>query len=158
MSQLRLTCALPTTASNAVTVFAGPADAVEKLLVPAGVIAATRYWKDAPGNIAVVPSVHAVMDVHVNPETAPVTNGDVLVAEPNAVHVTPLSALRSMVYPVTVRPPVVAGAVQDSATCAVPPTAANERGSLGAAAVPIGPTGNDAAPTPADVIALTWKE
>ena len=56
-----------------------------------------RYWNDAPGDIAVVASVHAVMDVHVNPETAPVTNGDVDVAVPSAVHVTPLSALRSTV-------------------------------------------------------------
>ena len=58
----------------------------------------------------------------------------------------------------TFNPPVVAGALHVSATCAVPPTAVNERGSLGAAAVPIGPTGNEAAPTPADVIALTWNE
>ena len=97
MSQLMLTCELPTTARSAVTVFAGPADATEKLLLPAGVIAATRYWNDAPGNIAVVASVHAVIDVHVNPETASVTNGDVLVAVPTDVHVTPLSALRSTV-------------------------------------------------------------
>ena len=97
MSQLRLTCELPTTARSAVTVFAGPADAVEKLLVPAGVIAATRYWKEAPGNIAVVASVQEVIAVQVNPETAPVTNGVVDVAVPSAVHVTPLSALRSTV-------------------------------------------------------------
>ena len=97
MSQLRLTCALPTTASRAVTVFAGPAEAMEKLLAPAGVIAATRYWNDAPGSIADVPSVHAVIAVHVKPETAPVTNGEVPVAVPTATHVTPLSALRSMV-------------------------------------------------------------
>ena len=97
MSQLRLTCELPTTARSADTVFGGPAEAVEKLLVPAGVIAATRYWKDVPGNIAVVASVQEVIAVQENPETALVTNGDVDVAVPSAVHVTPLSALRSTV-------------------------------------------------------------
>ena len=58
----------------------------------------------------------------------------------------------------TFKPPVAAGADHESATCAVPPTAANERGSLGAAAVPIGPTGNEGAPTPAEVIALIRNE
>ena len=97
MSQLRLTCALPTTASSAVTVLAGPADATEKLLVPAGVIAATRYWNEEPGNIAVVPSTQAVIAEQENPETAPVTNGAEPVEVPSEVHVSPLSALRSMV-------------------------------------------------------------
>ena len=97
------------------------------------------------------------MDVHVNPETAPVTNGDVDVAVPSAVHVTPLSALRSTVYLETESPPVTAGSVHVSATDAVPPRAANERGSLGASAVPNGPAGSDGAPIPAEVIALTWN-
>jgi hypothetical protein len=97
MSQLRLTCALPTTASSAVTVLAGPADATEKLLVPAGVIAATRYWNEDPGNIALVLSTQEVIAEQENPETAPVTNGAEPVEVPSAVHVRPLSALRSTV-------------------------------------------------------------
>ena len=70
MSQLKFTDAWPTIANKALTVFAGPADVVEEVPVPAGVIALTLYINDAPGVIAVVASTHTSMAEQLYPGVA----------------------------------------------------------------------------------------
>ena len=86
---------MPTTAINEVTVLAGPPEAVEGSLVPAGVMAVTRYTKDAPGVMALLASTQAVNDVQVTPVLGDVMKGVEVVVVPSVDHVVPLSALRS---------------------------------------------------------------
>jgi hypothetical protein len=149
---------LPTTAIRDVTVFAGPPEAVEGSLVPAGVMAVTRYTNDAPGVITLLASTQAVDDVHESPAIGAVTNGLDDVVVPRVDHVVPLSALRSNRYPVTVSPPELTGAPHPSDTRSVPPVTVNAVGDVGAAAVPYGPADKLGAPSPMAVSAVTRNE